>query len=115
MIKKCVVCGKEFEAANYRYCLCSDECRKAREKQYHSGTGYKYIYKPVEVLCKICGKPVPPTYGGIHVSRKHYHEDCVYNDALDAVQEGAKESDPRVRRAVNFLGVGIKELREELL
>lgn len=30
MKKRCVVCGREFEAKSKRYILCSDECRRIR-------------------------------------------------------------------------------------
>ena len=34
MIRKCVVCGKEFEAKAPRTITCSPECRKKRNKDY---------------------------------------------------------------------------------
>ena len=32
MIKKCKICGTEFEAKSNRACYCSDECKKEGEK-----------------------------------------------------------------------------------
>lgn len=44
MIKKqCIVCGKEIEVVNSRYCLCSDECRKKRTYELNK----KYMSDPV--------------------------------------------------------------------
>ena len=91
MIKKCIVCGKEIEVVNSRYCLCSDECRKKRAYELNK----KYMSDPVIherhrlqsiesyrrrakiIPCKICGNPVPPSSSGGRLSRKHYHEECV--------------------------------------
>jgi hypothetical protein len=33
MIRACVICGQEFEAKLSRMLLCSDECRREREKK----------------------------------------------------------------------------------
>lgn len=34
MINKCKICGKEFNARQSNYNLCSDECRKINKKEY---------------------------------------------------------------------------------
>ena len=131
MIKKqCIVCGKEIEVANPRYCLCSDECRKKRTYELNK----KYMSDPVLherhrlqsiesyrrrakiIPCKICGEPVPASDSGGRMSRKHYHEECVVRDALQAISEGGKSTkgtgDKRIFRAHNVLGMGVKELKE---
>ena len=131
MIKKqCIVCGKEIEVVNSRYCLCSDECRKKRAYELNK----KYMSDPVIherhrlqsiesyrrrakiIPCKICGKPVPPSDSGGRLSRKHYHEECVIKEALQAIAEGGTSSkftgDSRIFRAHNVLGMGVKELKE---
>ena len=131
MIKKqCIVCGKEIEVVNSRYCLCSDECRKKRRAELEM----KYSSDPVIVerrriqsrersrknakiiLCKICGKPVPPSDTGGRLSHKYYHEECVVKEALQAIAEGGKSTkgtgDKRIFRAHNVLGMGVKELKE---
>lgn len=130
MIKKCIVCGKEIEVVNSRYCLCSDECRKKRRVELEM----KYSSDPVIVerrriqsrersrknakiiLCKICGKPVPPSSSGGRLSHKYYHEECVVKEALQAIAEGGKSTkgtgDKRIFRAHNVLGMGVKELKE---
>ena len=72
MIKRCVVCGKEFECMQRNYKLCSDECRVIRKGQYrkkykNNGKILKYRQKesrkrrnnPKDIFCKICRKPVP--------------------------------------------------------
>ena len=131
MIKKqCIVCGKEIEVVNPRYCLCSDECRKKRAYELNK----KYMSDPVLherhrlqymksyrrrakiIPCKICGEPVPASDSGGRMSRKHYHEECVVREALQAISEGGKSTkgtgDKRIFRAHNVLGMGVKELKE---
>ena len=131
MIKKqCIVCGKEIEVANPRYCLCSDECRKKRTYELNK----KYMSDPVLherhrlqsiesyrrrakiIPCKICGEPVPPSDISGRMSHKHYHEECVIKEALQAIAEGGTSSkftgDSRIFRAHNVLGMGVKELKE---
>ena len=131
MIKKnCVVCGKEIEVANPQYCLCSDECRKVRHKQwsekYKNSPEYedkRRLYcarqsershkNPKVIPCKICGKPVPPTFNGKNkMCRSHYHEKCVLSEAIQAVRDGCKISDKRVIRAWNTYGYTMSEIIE---
>lgn len=122
MIKKqCIICGKEFEVANSCYCLCSDECRKARAKiqnaKHNADQKYtkkKQTVEPKIVLCKICSKPVEPYFFDDRMCRKYYHESCVLSEALQAVSEGAGFDDKRIRRANNLYGYTVKELREEM-
>lgn len=133
MIKKqCIVCGKEIEVANPRYCLCSEECRKKRTYELNK----KYMSDPVLherhrlqsiesyrrrakiIPCKICGEPVPASDSGGRLSRKHYHEKCVIKEALQAISEGGKSTksngDKRIFRAHNVLGMNVSELKELL-
>ena len=131
MIKKqCIVCGKEIEVVNSRYCLCSDECRKKRayelNKKYmsdpviherHRLQSMKSYRRRAKIIpCKICGEPVPASDSGGRMSRKHYHEECVIKEALQAIAEGGTSSkftgDSRIFRAHNVLGMGVKELKD---
>ena len=133
MIKKqCIVCGKEIEVVNSRYCLCSEECKKKRRAELHK----KYMSDPdlyerhriqtrerfrknAKIIpCKICGEPVAATECGGRLSRKHYHEECVIKEALQAISEGGKSTkstgDKRIFRAHNVLGMSVGELKELL-
>ena len=132
IIKKCIVCGKEIEVANPRYCLCSDECKKKR----HAELNRKYMSDPVLherklkqdrvrrrnnakiIPCKICGEPVNPIDNGGRLSRKYYHEECVVREALQAISEGGKSTkgtgDSRIFRAHNVFGYSVGELKEML-
>lgn len=135
MIKKrCIVCGKEIEVANSRHCLCSDECRKKRrvelEMKYSSDpvkrerrriyNRNRYRKNALKIIpCKICGEPVPPSDISGRLSRKHYHEECVIKEALQAISEGGKTTkgtgDKRIHRAHNVLGMSVGELKELLV
>ena len=122
--KNCVVCGKEIEVVNSYYCLCSDECRKARARDYRRSYEYfemhkkymreKYKQNPKVIPCKICGENVPPTFHENRMCRKFYHEKCVLSEAFKAIQEGRKSNDKRIRRAWNLYGYTMSELIEEM-
>ena len=68
------------------------------------------------ILCKICGKPVPPSDTGGRLSHKYYHEECVVKEALQAIAEGGTSSkftgDSRIFRAYNVFGYSVGELKE---
>ena len=75
MKKKCRICGTEFDAANPRYCLCSDACRKIAYKESNKKNALRYYhqdvvrdrrkiyyrehYKPVGKKCGMCGDVLP--------------------------------------------------------
>lgn len=95
--KTCIVCGKNFIAANSGYCLCSDECRAIRRKQI--GRPYNREWCKIHAdkrrkesrerqrkhskksYCKICNAPLP------HGNQK-YCLDCL----LKAYQNAATHS-----------------------
>ena len=129
--KNCIVCGKEIEVVNPQYCLCSDECRKVRAKQWYEKYRKSPEYEdkrrlqctreleknhknPKFIPCKICGKPVPPTFRENRMSRSHYHEKCVLSEAMQAVREGCKCNDKRIHRAWNTFGYTMSEVIEEM-
>lgn len=129
MIKKnCVICGKEIEVANSCYCLCSDECRRVRDRMRRLAPEYRakvserrkrrykeQRWKHIKVIpCKICGKPVEPEFYDGRMRRKFRHESCVLSEALQAISEGAKNKDKRIARAYRMYGYTVKELREEM-
>lgn len=130
MMKNCIICGKPFEAKQQNYKLCSDACRQAREIEWRKE--HKRDYKTDErrrqsmeyyrkraktVLCKICGKPVPPVNYGGRIHRKHMHEECVVNEAIQLVKDGTPSTDVRLLRAYNraySMGYTVRELKEIL-
>lgn len=70
---------------------------------------------PKVIPCKICGEPVPPTFNGKNrMCRSRYHENCVLSEAMQAVREGCKFSDERIRRAWNVYGYTKSEIIEEM-
>ena len=116
MIKKCVVCGKDFDAKQKTFIVCSAECRKIRKHDVNLKLSHEYyldhreavlLYhrrkrelSPVIVPCRICGENVP--FDGI--GRKHYHAECVLNDAIERFKELGKwdQVDGRIHRAINY-------------
>lgn len=129
MIKKqCVICGKVIEVINPQCCLCSDECRRVRDRMRRLAPEYRakvserrkrrykeQRWKHIKVIpCKICGKPVEPSFFDGRMYRKYHHDECVLSEALQAVSEGCDFKDKRVKKAYNLLGYTLKELREEM-
>ena len=115
--KQCAVCGKEFEAINSRYILCSDECRKKRideyNKVYYSDyDGRKRKRAEKIVICKLCGMAVEGVMRGERMGRQHYHEECVVKDALQAISEGEHSRSSRIRRASNLFAYSVGELKD---
>ena len=124
MIKKCVVCGAEFDARQANYCICSDECRHIRQyetnKRYKSNNREKYLLSTRQswlrhknpICCKICGGVVPQHMGEMRMTSKRYHEDCIVNEGIQAIRENAKSTDKRLVRARNRYGYSMAELKE---
>lgn len=125
MIKNCIICGKPFDAKQQNYKLCSDACRHAREIEWQKEHKSKYTdeyrqqrreyhrKRAKTVLCKICGKPVPPVIYGDRVLRKHMHEACVVDEAVRLAKDGVPFTDARFKRAKN-MGYTVRELKEIL-
>lgn len=118
MIKKCKICGKDFDAQQSNYIICSPECRKvnkdAYRKQYENKTReyrlqrqreYNRKRPKKEVKCSICGKTVKHTFNSdgrlIHY---RYHAECVLKDAIDRFNELGKwvQTDTRIHRSINY-------------
>lgn len=75
MLKKCRICGAEFDAVNPNYCLCSDACRKIAHKESNKKNARRYYrqdvvrdkrkiyyrehHKPVGKKCDMCGDVLP--------------------------------------------------------
>lgn len=57
----CVICGRVFEAHHSGAILCSDKCRKIREKQQERQRDMKMlaaVRNPATLrTCAVCGKP----------------------------------------------------------
>lgn len=99
MTKKCKICGKEFEARQRNYTLCSPECRKEnnrrlsrsldpeinrlRVKQYNERLKRKLKGFP----CKFCGEEVKPFFDN-RMHRYHWHEECLIDKCIEAIKNG---------------------------
>lgn len=123
MIKKCIVCGAEFNAKQSNYCICSDDCRRIRQQKQNAELNkanyekYKFNAKMAQrrkskIFCKICGKIVHQHMGEVRMTSKHYHEDCVIREGIQAIKDKAKSTDKRLVRARNRYGYTMAELKE---
>lgn len=124
MIKKCVVCGAEFNAKQSNYCICSDDCRRIKQQERYAKYRLNnherclifareyWLRRKKPICCKICGGVVLQHMGEIQMTSKHYHEDCVVREGIQAIKEGAKCSDKRLVRARNRYGYSMAELKE---
>lgn len=90
--KVCKICGKEFQAVNKNYCLCSPECRKISERESHKDALRKYYattlgkerskryYKEHRTLvnkqCACCGTKLDD-------GRQSYCLNCLLKDYRD--------------------------------
>lgn len=122
MIKKCVVCGAEFEPRFnmiYRQKCCSRPCtvihNRRCEKEKHQTEAWrakareKYHIKTAnKIVCKLCGKP---TVAGLSGRRQHFHEHCVVNDAINTVLGSQKLSKAQLSR-LYAMGYDAKEIKE---
>lgn len=130
--KTCRECGKEITVANSRYCYCSDECRTAHrkdyQKRYHErivsddylherlnkqSREYHRQFKSKPFYCGVCGKVVEKERTNGRVFQKRFHLECILNEAVSAVAEGAGYSDNRIRRVLNR-GYKMSELYDEM-
>lgn len=109
MIKICKICGKEFNAKQPNYIICSDSCRKI----YHRETVKIYNhkrYKPRTIYCKICGKPIARY--DLH-SWRRYHEECVAQMAVEDLKNGLNSTNSQnIKRALNLFFFTMNELKE---
>lgn len=122
MIKKCVVCGAEFEPRYnmiYRQKCCSKPCtvthNRRCEKEKRQSKGWKtearkkyYAKTADKIVCKLCGKP---TVAGFSGRRQHFHEHCVVNDAINTVLGSQKLSKAQLSR-LYAMGYDAKEIKE---
>lgn len=124
MIKTCIVCNKKFFAKQPNYCLCSDECRRIRQQEQnkkwkldnpekHILSKKKSAMKKLKTIhCRICGEIVEKYKVNNWTSHRHYHEECIVKDGIQAIKEGYGYKDERIIRARNRLNYTIKELKE---
>jgi predicted nucleic acid-binding Zn ribbon protein len=129
LTKICIVCGKEFETRQSNYTICSDECRTIRRKNYHNIVSLKYYHQNKErinrrgqslrlknskpILCKICGKNVEPYFSGDRICRKRYHEECIIEESIKAMNKGEKfNKTSKILRVANNQGITKSELLE---
>lgn len=72
MIKKCIICNKEFKTSDGRIKICSDKCR-VRYKEYFKNKQFEKLNGAEGVdfiVCKWCGMKVKRIYGK-HIQKFH--------------------------------------------
>ena len=103
-MKKCVICGKEFEPyyGTPGQVTCCGECRVI----YNKNIGRKYDHdnrawileksrdekrrkNNGKVICKICGRPVYRDWNSV-TDHGHMHDECIYDDVIDTLRSGDK-------------------------
>lgn len=131
MIKKCVMCGKDFEPrynlAKRQIC-CSKECSAARGKAYSDARQADpirwraYLDREKELRkqrikpqkCLLCGKDVIPDgyfHKGHHVK---LHDECVFEDCLKVLESGMKLNHKQAQRLA-ARGYTVSEFTEEYI
>lgn len=127
MKKICIVCGKEFETRQSNYTICSQGCRENRKQSYPSSLDYYYanrerilkrsqhlkLKNPKFIPCKICGKNVEPYFSGDRIHRRHYHEECIIEESIKAMNRGEKfNGASNILKIANNQGITKSELLE---
>lgn len=77
--------------------MTEDERLKKHKERY----ARRKAEKPT--LCRICGKVVPPIYTLTgRMASRHYHEECIIDEAYKAILEGyTMKNSAALRRAKN--------------
>ena len=126
MLKKCIICGKQFEPykpmANRQKC-CSRECSKVYGRQYNK-EHYDYnsnheryrqrMKNRKPVMCRICGKPIERALDarGYVRSQRWMHQECVFNDIMMTIAKGEEVSTAQ-RQRLSANGYTLKEFKQE--
>lgn len=105
----CIVCGKEFEAKQRNYTLCSAECRqiqkKANRERYKHTDKYREKIKErckkhyVTKNCEFCGERLPN-------GKQKYCLDCLLSRF--------KAGDTNATHTLNSRGYSVKEIWQEI-
>ncbi len=126
-LKTCRECGKEFEPDDYRQNICSDACRKIRNRRKQ----YEWILANPEkirkkskavslsksqkciIICSICGAPVDSyvNWDG-RICRRRLHESCIMKDIAETALKGEKLSELQQSRLRNR-GITKEEVMKE--
>lgn len=126
-VKICRECGKEFEPTDIRQQICSDNCRKIRNRRAslewtvahpeimraRQKAMRRIASKNCIVICKICGAPVDPyeNWNG-RICRRRIHESCIFKDVAETALKGGRLSELQKSRLRN-LGAAVDDALEE--
>lgn len=127
-MKKCIICGKEFEpyyTMKNRQITCgSKECMRMRNKKqnkiYYSieeNNNRRKLHQRMQksnAICRICGRKIERGNDIQHrASNSTMHDGCVVADAIRTLQKGEKLNSTQIQRLYQR-GYTITELREEM-
>ena len=77
-MKKCIICGKEFEPKSKRHMTCSNECSTKHGADLKTKKRHTKLEKH-ELICKYCGKPfIVESYRPL-TRRKYCSQKCRQN------------------------------------
>lgn len=125
-MKKCVICGKEYEpyaGQETRQKTCSPECRQKyksmysneyKKREYVKRASRIRMRKAIEgrTKCRICGKPIFRDWE-LGRSTKTMHDECVFADIQETIQSGSELSNAQIQR-LYARGYTLKEFRKEM-
>ena len=87
MITNCIECGKEFNAENPQKKICSDECRRVRNRMFQR----RYFgYESGIIPCRACGKD----FNAVH-NQKLCSDECRKQQRRNA-QRRQREEEKRL-------------------
>lgn len=122
MIKKCVVCGSDFESRfnlMKKQICCSKQCSKMYQKEKkkeYTEINREHLNEMqrmrCKVHCKICGERI------IHhepIHKPRMHEQCIINSCLDTKRKGEKLTKLQYTRlyAIGYTVADINEMLSE--
>ena len=119
-IRKCVVCGREFEPFNYNqkcccmYCSRENDLKRRREYNRSPRTHERqraYRLAHPQGVCLICGKPVMKDGLKRHDSKK-MHDECIFMDCLETLKSGNRLTSKQRTRLV-LRGYSLKEFKQD--
>lgn len=111
-MKKCVICGKNFEENHTKRIYCSAACAKNAQTQQIRDWGSKnYHYTPRTIICSICGKPVEALEGPCGSRRIRFHTECLEDDIISTITSGKSLSKLQNGRKYR-LGITNRDIKE---
>lgn len=112
-VRKCKICGTEFKPVCAIQLTCSRVCslenkrilnaqwkldnpERYQERKDKAKKRHKYIPSG---KCRICGELIKQGYASpVHRSTAHFHDECVFRDCMDTINQGRKLNTVQIQR-----------------